>query len=313
MSTVTTLVINILPLFGIIGLGYIAGRTLQVDLRSMASLAIYIFAPIVVLGAMARIEFEPAYSFLPLVSFAIGGIITYSLFYLTRAFFLKGAMPNLVGLGSVGGNTGYFGLPLVIALYGPEWTGPYILLNVGTQLTEYFIGYYLAVRSQSSIKDSIKKVLKLPAMHALYIGLIINFTGTDLPETFYVYWTYATGAWVFIGMMIIGVALSQMQRLEFDLKLVTWLFISKFVCWPAFGIAAILIAAQFDYFGMDPVFAGLIAIYVSVPLMSNLVAYAAQLNIHPEKVALAVLISTVFAIVYMPALFYILQTCNIMP
>lgn len=311
MTIIGILVANIIPLYVLIALGYIAGRWLDVNLHSLARVAIFIIAPIVTFGAVAQLDFKASFVLLPVIALTISCFVTFIMYTLAcRAW--KNNTANLIGLGSVSGNTGYFGLPVVLALYGAEWAGVYLLMNMGTQIAESTFGYFLGARGHHSITDSVKKVLKLPALHAIYLGLIVNFSGLDLPDIVSRYWTYATGAWVFIGMMLIGVALSKMPRLEISFRLIRWLFIAKFILWPALGISVILLDQAIFHLFPVTVY-GLILVFTSVPLMSNLVAFAAQLDLHPEKAATAVLSGTVFAIVYMPVLFWLAQHYGLIP
>ncbi len=311
MAVVETLITNIIPLYILIGLGYIGGRWLDINVQSVARIAIFIAAPIVTFGAMAKLKFDPSYALLPFVILGASVSITLITYNFARMRW-RNNTANLIGLGSVAGNTGYFGLPLAMALYGTEWAGVYLLMNVATQISEVTLGYFLAARGHHSVRESLIKVLRLPAVHALYCGLLINFSGITLPDIFYRYWTYATGTWVFTGMMVIGVALGKIPKLEFDFRLMRWLFAAKFILWPLAGIAFILIDRHL--LGLLPETAhGLIMIFTSVPLMANLVAYAAQMNLHTERAASTVLVSTFFAIAYMPALLFWARYYGLIP
>ncbi len=58
MSVIEILIVNIIPLYCLIGLGYIAGRWLDVNIHSIAQTLIFLIAPIVTFGAMTRLKFE---------------------------------------------------------------------------------------------------------------------------------------------------------------------------------------------------------------------------------------------------------------
>ena len=73
-------------------------------------------------------------------------------------------------------------------------------------------------------------------VHAIWLGLVYNLSGLELPESFTRYWNYSIGAWVILGMMIIGIALSKQSRLEIDLKLLASMFTPKFILWPIFRL-----------------------------------------------------------------------------
>jgi predicted permease len=311
MSLTATLIANIIPLHILIGLGYIAGRRLDVNLNSLARVAIFIISPIVIFGAIAQLDFDARYILLPFLIFGISLTITLPAYALAQKRW-RSNMANLIGLGSVSGNTGYFGLPIVLALYGADGAGIYLFMNFATTISENIIGYFLAARGHHTVRESLLKVARLPALYALAAGLLWNASGTPLPDIAVRYWQYATGTWVYVGMMLIGVALSKLKTFELDARLLGWLFTIKFVAWPLLGLSAI--AADKAIFHLFPeTIYGLVLIMTSVPLMGNLVAFAAQLNLHPEKAALAVLLSTIFAIIYMPALFVLAGHFGIMP
>lgn len=305
IDIILLLIANIIPLYILIALGFISGRWMDVNLPSMATIAIYILAPIVNFGAMAQMDFTPEYVALPIIFFlgsAVIGLISYN----AAQALWKNNTANLIGMGSVTGNTMYFGLPVILALLGPEWVGVYALLNLGTFLNEVGLGYFFGARGHATLKGAFMKVLKLPVIHAIWLGLLYNLSGADLPQSFIRYWDYSIGAWVIIGMMIIGVALSKQSKLEIDLKLLTSMFVPKFILWPLFGFGLILLdRAYFQAF--SPELHMMLAIMTTVPLAGNLVAYAATLNLHPEKAAAAVLISTILAFITVPLAIVILQ------
>ena len=299
------LVSNIIPLYALIALGFISGRWLDVNLHSIAIIAIYILAPVVNFGALARMEFTPEYMLLPVFAFCISSIIGIVAYNVARVTW-KNNRANLIGMASVVGNTMYFGLPVVLALLGEQWAGVYALLNLGIFLNEVGLGYFFGARGNATILGALKKVAKLPVIYAILAGLAYNLSGAELPEAFLRYWNYAIGAWVFIGMMIIGVALGKLEKLELDWKLTLNLFIPKFVAWPLLGFACVLTDLYILHWYEYEVHAMFIII-TCVPLAGNLVAYSATLNLHPEKAAAAVLLSTIFGLFSVPGAVLLLQ------
>jgi len=298
IDLVQLLIANIIPLYIIILLGFIVGKYMDVNLPSMAVVAIYVLAPIVNFGAMAQMKFTPEYVALPILFF-IGSSVIGFISYLSAQKIWKNNTANLIGMGSVTGNTMYFGLPVVLALLGPEWVGVYALLNLGTFLNEVGLGYFFGARGNATLKGALVKVLKLPVVHAIWLGLLYNLSGLALPESFIRYWDYSIGAWVIIGMMIIGIALSKQSKMDIDLKLLASMFTPKFILWPIFGFGLIILdQAYFQAFDSETY--TMMAVVSAVPLAGNLVAYAATLKLHPEKAAAAVLISTLLAFITVP-------------
>ena len=167
IDIISLLIANIIPLYVLIALGFIAGRWMDVNLPSMATVAIYILAPIVNFGAMAQMKFTPEYIALPVIFF-IGSAVIGTLSYLTAQKIWKNNTANLIGMGSVTGNTMYFGLPVILALLDPKWVGVYALLNLGTFLNEVGLGYFFGARGNATIKGAVINYLPSAPHPLLY-------------------------------------------------------------------------------------------------------------------------------------------------
>jgi malate permease and related proteins len=99
--------------------------------------------------------------------------------------------------------------------------------------------------------------------------------------------------------MIIGMGLAGASWKSIDMSFISLTFLAKFICWP--GLIALLIwvdRSSFRIFDTD-IYHVLIIMSI-VPLAANTVAIATELRTHPEKAAVAVLLSTIFALFYIP-------------
>lgn len=298
-----TLLYNIFPLYVIIALGYIAGKKLPISLESTASLAIFVLTPVVLFGAIAKTTFEAQYLALPLVVLAVCCLIALTAYKLAQKRF-KDVTPNLLGMASGTGNTGYFGLPVLLALFGEGLAGIYLLMNFGIILFENTLGYFLGARGHATAKDALKKVIRLPALHATWLGIIFSLlqvNDTRPMIIFFIYWEYFYGAWIVIGMMLIGIALSKVKGIRVNPELLGWFFAFKFLVWPLAMFA--LISLDRSLLGwFDETTHALFMLLSAAPLASNIVAFAAHLNLRPSEAAAAVLLSTIFALFFIPFL-----------
>lgn len=296
---------QLVSLLLLIGLGYAAGRWLQVQAHTLAMIAIYFLAPIVNFGGVAQLKFQSAYLLLPLLLFAIAAGLAMVSYRLSARLYADNTR-NLIAMSASTGNSGYFGTPLVLALLGPQALGIYFLMNFGVALCESTVGYYYGARGHHTVRESLKKVLQLPFGYAVLLGLLWNISGAVLPEVLLVWWQRFTGAWVIVGMMLIGVALSQAGGWRANFRLTGVLFAIKFVAWPlcTFGLA-LLDRAFLGLF--DTSVHTLLLIIGVVPLAGNTVAFATQLRLRPGEMAAAVLESTAFAVVYIPFMFWLLR------
>lgn len=298
MDLYTLLISNTFPLILLIALGYIAGRFLDVSTKTMADIAINIITPVVVFGAVARLDFKIDYLLLPLCLLVVAASITMGVYKLTSRFMKGDTLGSLIGMAAGTANTGYFGLPIVLALLGPEKAGLYLIMTFAMTLNESTFAYYVGARGRSSIKDSLIKVIKLPMLYALLAGLAVNLTGLQTPDIFNVYWEKFAGAWTIIGMMIIGVALSK-AKLQINWKLLFSVSVIRFLLWPAVILLMIAIDKSYLHLYGKDVYTMLLII-ASVPLAGNLTAFATQLNVNPGEASVVTLATSIFSIFYIP-------------
>lgn len=297
----TVLLWNIFPLYIIIALGYIAGRKLSVHLEGTANLAIFILTPVVIFGAITKTDFRAEYLLLPVLIFAVGAFCALCAHYFAKKRF-SDVTPNLLGMGCGTGNTGYFGLPVMLSIFGDALSGIYLLMNFGIIVFENTLGYYLGARGHVDAKTALKKVARLPAVHATWLGILVSMF--DIQETrpmflFYTYWEYFKGAWIVIGMMLIGIALSKVKGFRINPELLGWFFGFKFIVWPLVMFGVVTLDKSLLHL-FDTRIHILMMLISSVPLASNIVAFAAHLNLRPSEAATAVLLSTIFALGFIP-------------
>ena len=305
MTIFFSLLINLLPLYGLIGLGYFAGRFLKVDRESLGALALYIFVPFVIFGFVSDLDFKPAYLILPIAVYIIHTIV--ALIYLNLGKTVYGDhRANLMAMCASMGNAGYFGLPLVLLLFEKEIVAIYAFMLLGNPVFEATIGYYIAARGNFTVKESLIKLIKFPTIYAMAAGFLVNATGTELPELFWTYWTHFKGAYVIIGMMIVGVALSKNKKLVLGPRFLALVFSGKFILWPILAYLFIWLDTAYLHWISSHQIYLLIMVQAIVPPAANIATFATQMNLAPEKAATTILLGTIFALFYIPAIMWLL-------
>lgn len=292
METALPILVQLLPLYVIIALGYVGTRLFQFDGRALAQIAIYLITPMVVLGFTAQMHFTPDSLLLPIIAFACGIIITLGAYNLHRSFGFKDAHGNLSAMGIGGGNTGYFGLPLFVILFGADNVGVYVLGVLGYTFTEILAGYYVISRGRFSVRESLLRVVRMPAIYAGIIGLIWSIAGLPMPKHMITMFDWFRGAYTVVGMLIIGCTLGKMHKLEFDWKFLGITILGRHLIWSALFLPLAIFWTDLAL----PVRQSFLVMSL-VPLAANFVAYANETDIHPEKAATAVILSTILSAV----------------
>lgn len=304
MTVFLSLFFNLLPLYALIFAGFIAGKFLHVDRQSLGTLAMYIFMPVVMFGFVADMDFRAEYIALPFVLYGITTIVALLFLHLGRAIY-KDNQANLMAMCTAMGNTGYFGLPLVLLFFPKELVAIYIFMNLGGLIFEATIGYYLAARGNFDVRTSLNKIIKFPTIYAISLGLLINQSETELPDIFWTYWTHFKGAYVVVGMMIVGAALSKLDHFVFGWRFLSLTFAGKFLVLPALAFGFVALDQSFlNWFNTD--IHKLILIVSIVPPGANIAAFATQMNLQPEKAATTILLGTVFALFYIPFMIFLI-------
>ncbi|MCA3249166.1 MAG: AEC family transporter [Holosporaceae bacterium] len=283
----------------LVGLGYVLGKLHQVDLKSVAFLLIYGFVPVVVGGAVAQLAFTPTVFLLPFIGLAISFIVgTFSLL-LGKRVIDDGRAVFLLPLATGTGNTGYFGLPVALAVLGNETVGMYMLTLIGIGFYDATFGYYYVARGNLTVRDALRRVARLPMIYAMIVGLILSGIHVGLPPVFLKFWEVSKGAYICIGMMLVGLALANQRHFKWDYQLIAVGLLGKFLIWPALALFLILMDRVFTNL-LTPVMAQCLIVIACTPIAANTTAYAAQNDMPVQKAASLVMISTVLAIVALP-------------
>ena len=173
---------NLLPIMLIAAAGYILGKTLTVDSRTIGRMVFYIFSPLLVFNLMvtSQLNFQQALTTVEytMVVIAIMGTIA---FILGKLFRLERAHLLAVILTVAFGNTGNYGLPLVKFAFGDEALAVASIFYVTTTILFNTIGVIIASLGHLDLKSAILGVFKLPILYAVAVALIIKGFGISIP------------------------------------------------------------------------------------------------------------------------------------
>jgi predicted permease len=294
-----TLLVRLLPLYAIIFLGFVAAKYLGAQKETVAKLLIYIISPVVVFYGAYTVQANFANLSLPVLFFAIACAICLVFLWVGKLVYKNGVEKNVLAFTAGAGNVGYFGLPVAMMIFSDQVFGLVVLAVMGFILYESTLGFFISANGSHSVKNSLRKTARLPAIYAFVLGLSLNLVGAHLGGPIAVTAGYFKGAYSLLGMMLIGMGLAAVCKDSLDPKFISLSFLAKFVIWPAIIAAVILLDRQFLHIYDAQTYRIMILLSV-VPLASNTVAYATEFKTCPDKASLAVLLSTIFALFYVP-------------
>lgn len=233
----------VIPVFAIIGCGYAARRLGLLGNASTEALNgfVYYFAlPAVFLHSMATAPLEQIFDPAFVGAYMGGGIVVYVLALVAARLFFRETLAEgtLASLSAVFANTGYMGIPLFIAAFGPDGTFPVILVTVAQTLTFFVVSILLIEFSThdrnggSPLVHLAKSLATNPFIIATAVGLTLNLTGAGMPKPAEVFLSLLGAsagpcALFALGLFLVG------QSVTRGLGEVTWLSTLKLIVHPA--------------------------------------------------------------------------------
>ena len=304
MTIFLTLLGKILPLYFSILLGLFSTLFLNCDKNTIAKFLLFILAPLIVFNATISVKLDSTVLFLPIFFFFVSSVLAFILLFLFKKIYSDNTA-NLLAFSTSTANTGNIGIPLAILFLEPHLVDVFIFTVLASILYQNSVGYYITAKGDFTAKESIKKVLKLPVLHAFILGIVFNISGFKVPDIFINYADYLKGSYAILGMMLLGMGMEKMRsNNSFDLKFISFTIIIKFLLWPMIVLTFIFIDKNFIRFLNDG-FYMIMFLFSIVPLAGNTVTVATILNVKPEKMSLAVFITTMISLLYIPLALYL--------
>ena len=299
MDIFLELLVKLLPIYMLMILGYIAGKYLRVQKEAIANVLVYILSPVVIFFGVLNTKLSVGTLSIPILFFGVSCVVA-GLMYILSGIFWKDTTRNTLAYIAGSSNSGFFGIPVVVAIFGPDAIGLAALAVIGTTLYLNTVGFFIAAKGEHSSRESVLKVLKMPIIYAFSLGLLAQAVQIQPNETYLELANNFNGAFIILGMMLVGIGLSEIKKIKMDLRFISFAFFSKFIVWP-FIVSAIILVDSWLFGIYDQRLQQIIFILAFVPIAGNIVAYTAILKSHPEKSALAVFLTTIFALVLIPA------------
>lgn len=278
--------------------GYFAGRLAKVERDSIASLLFYFISPIVFFSVPASANISVSALGITLVTFLIStGLCAFSYYFF--GFYWKDQTRNILALSAGTGNCGYFMLPIATALFDDYILSIYLMAIIGLSIYESSIGFFISSRSHSTTRESIVRVLRLPTLNAFLIGCLFSFTGAILPDFLDEFTQSMRITYSVLGMMMIGLGLSTIPKLEIDVKFTLAAFANKFIFFPiAINLFILMDKFIFGFYNSDH-YKALNLVFMA-PMAANTIVISSITKYPPEKVAATVLLSSLATLLYIP-------------
>lgn len=301
----------VVPIFAIILFGYIAGRTNLLPHHSSHILNNYVYyfaLPAILFFSIATAPIDQLTNFPYLIGnviIIIGGFfLAFVIFKLI--FQKKKEEATLLSMAASYGNTGFLGIPLMIAAFGQEAAVPaaittflydFILLTIVVLMLE--------TKGQDSILKSIFKTsIRNPINLAILFGIFIAFLKLSLPGPVKVF-TETLGnaagptALFALGLGLVRQGQKKDKKNSIDISII---FILKLVVQPL--IAILLVTFVLD---IEPLWEISFVILSALPTGALTNVFAERYNIYQKQMPSWILYTTLLSLGTLTVFLFLLQ------
>ena len=177
----TTFANNLLPILLVSGAGFLLGKLLTVDSRSLGRVVFYVFSPLLVFDMMMKSTLSLLQA-LTTVAFTASLIAVMGLLAFLLGKLLRLERPYLLAviLTVAFGNTGNYGLPLTKFAFGDDALAVASLFYVTTTILFNTAGVVIASLGHMDLKSALLGLFKVPVVYGVVIALVLKWTGTQL-------------------------------------------------------------------------------------------------------------------------------------
>lgn len=281
---------NILPVFVVVGLGYLLDRKFDLDAKTISRTSLYVLSPCLIFTSLVRSSVsgdEVGRIFLFEVAMtAILLAITRGVARLAR---LSRQQESAFLLSVLFINAGNYGLSVNLFAFGEEAMARAIIFFAGSTVLVNTLGVFLASRGRADVKRALLNVFKVPMVYA--VGLA--FIARALP------WS-VTDVWWFRGLDTVGRAAVPVMLLLLGIQLARnsvgrdWKRVSA-ATFLRLGLAPLLGLLLAAVIGLTGDTRRASVLEASMPTAVMSVVLALEFDVLPEFVTGVVFLSTVLS------------------
>lgn len=290
----------VMPVFGIVMLGYLLGDRLQLQARTLTRVAYYVFVPAFIFQAISR-------SGIPLSEAAkmLGFILSVH----ALAILIAGGAARMLGRSremiaayvmiAAFGNVGNYGLAMVKFRLGEESIAPATIYFVVITITAFVVCVSAAGGAHGGSRGALSGLLKTPALWAVVPALLVS--GYDVVVPLLLSRMVGLLADAMIPVMLFALGLQLLEQNKVTLSADVFLASSmRLIVAP---VLAILIATPLG-FGYIEYASGVLQ--AGMPTAVLVAIISKENNIVPDFVTTVVLVSTLASVVTLSVLMVLL-------
>lgn len=298
------ILLQTLPFFALIALGFGAGRTGFFTPEATAYLTRFVFyfaLSAMLLKFSANLSLSEILDW-PFVGAYLSGTLAIYLVATAVALIRKRGIEEAAveAQCAVIGNVGFLGIPMLVLLLGQNAIGPIMLvLAVDLIVFSSLIVILITGSRDGRVSPAVLKtvglgLLKNPMIVSIVVGLSVSAMGAKIPAPVNDFLTILGAAATPGALFAIGASLASKSAER--VAVAGWLSMAKLVLHPAaVAIAALVL------FDVEPYAAGVMVSAAALPVAGNVYILAQHYGVAPQRVSASILISTALSVLTVSA------------
>ena len=277
-------------------------RKINFNLKALSQLITYCFMPAAVFINIYETSIELAVlgQVALFITLFIGSQMILS-HYLAKALKLDRKESAVFKNSVVLINSGNYGIPVaqMIFVTQPIGVAIQVILVIFQNMTTYTYGLYNLISSTKSGLAILRDFLKMPIIHALIIGTILNMLDVPIPQTFRIPLDHIADGFIAVALITLGAQLAQIEMRTMFNKTVFVSCFTRLIIGPAIALAIIYVL------GLDGVVAQSLFIASAFPTSRNSSSLALEYDVESAIAAQTVLFSTIISCLTVTVVIYL--------
>ncbi len=296
MILLSVLINIVLPVFVIIGAGFIVARTKSLNAQTLSRVSLYILGPALVFSKLSKTTISGS-DFAQIVAFTIlGTLIVLLLSWITaRLLSLDRSRESAFMLSCSFVNHGNYGLPLVLFAFGQEGLERALIYFVTGAFLANTLAVFIASRGKAKATTSLLNIFRIPMIYAIVAAFAVNATDFVVPEAILKPLNMAADATIPVMLLLLGAQLAS-TYLGGQLRLIS---LAVFVRLVGGAIVGLVVATLM---GLTGVTRQACVVEHSAPTAVMTSILAMEFGTEPEFVTGAIFASTLASIITMTLL-----------
>lgn len=294
------ILLNILgPVAIIVAIGYVVGRTLDVDPATPSKLSYWVFGPAFVFDALFRADLA-ADVVVRVVAAAGGAMVVSGVFGWLWSRLASGSRQEQAAVltTSIYGNVGNYGIAVVVFTFGAESLPLAALLMVVINITGLLVGVASATGIDQSLGVAARRALMAPMFVAVLPAVGLNVANVELPPVLDRPVALVAQAMIPLMLVTLGIQLAGMGMPRLD-AVAGRALTAKLLLQPVAALWLVWLLR------LEPVAAGAVVIQASMPPAVFSALIALEHDLIPDRVTTIVLGGTILSAVTVPVAIFV--------